>query len=248
MLNVLSNLVKPAKDTGYRIGFVAVLLISIALIYPAFYGIGYESPILQHFITMLLIGLVMSSVIGVLLKNSSTSDTKRLTTGSMFKQTMVVVVGLFAGLVLVIINGGMNTGMDYITANSSGNGLFLGLFAGVSEELFFRGFIQNTIRLYVPIPLLAIIPSALVFALFHFFAYGLEVGVLLILFVMGMFLGILHEIFNDIGVPMLAHIVNNTFGMLPAVMAVVTGNILIIAFIMAFAIMAFIISAIVRRK
>ena len=79
----------------------------------------------------------------------------------------------------------------------------------------------------MPALVFAIIPSALIFALFHFFT-GASPTAFTILFMMGIVLGLLHELFNDIGVPMVAHIVNNVFAMMSTVIAILTGNILII--------------------
>lgn len=239
MVNIGKVLFEKPKDTGFRFGFIAILLVSIAFIYPSFYNIGYTDPSLIQWTTMLIIGLLMSIMFSVMVKSQSqTRIDVGITAGTMAKQIQVLIVGIIAGLVLVAVNVASGVGFGLFSASTT-NGLFMGLLAGVSEELFFRGFIQNMIRIYVPSLILAIIPSAVVFALFHYFAYGLEPMALGVMFMLGIFLGLLHEIFNDIGVPMLAHILNNIFAMLPAVLALLTGNIFIIVLVVGIVIVSY---------
>lgn len=247
MVNVGKILWEKPKNTGFRFGFVAMLLVSIALIYPSFMSIGYSDPQLLQWTVMLIIGLIMSIMFSSMLRGATQSRIDSgLTVVTMSKQMAVVITGIVAGLVLVIVNGITGAGISFV-ASASGHGLFYGLLAGVSEELFFRGFIQNMLRVYVPYLLFALIPSALIFALFHYFAYGLSPVALGVMFVLGLFLGLLHEIFNDVGVPMLAHVVNNTFAMLPVVLAAITGNIVWIVLLIGLVIVSYTFAA-VRRK
>lgn len=248
MVNVQKMLWDRPKNTGFRFGFVAMLLVSIALIYPTFMGIGYTDPVLVQWTTMLIIGLMMSIMFSTMLRGASkTTIDAGITPLTMTKQFAVVSTGLIAGLVLVVVNGLTGAGLGVISGDVAANGFFYGMLAGVSEELFFRGFIQNMIRVYVPSLIFALIPSAVIFALFHYFAYGLSPTALGVMFMLGMFLGILHEIFNDIGVPMLAHVVNNIFAMLPVVMAAIMGNLVLIVFITGIVIVSYIYAA-TRRK
>lgn len=247
MVNINKMLWERPKNTGFRFGFVAMLLLSVALIYPSFIGIGYTDPALVQWTTMLIIGLVMSIMFSTMLRGATqTKIDAGITPETMTKQMAVVITGLIAGVILVAVNILTNVGMGIVTASAQ-NGLFMGLLAGVSEELFFRGFIQNMIRVYVPSLILALIPSALVFALFHYFAYGLSPVALGVMFALGMFLGLLHEIFNDIGVPMLAHVVNNIFAMLPVVLGAITGNLALVVGIVGIVIVAFVYASL-RRK
>ena len=245
MVNINKLIWSKPKNTGFRFGFVAMLLVSIALIYPSFIGIGYTDPVLVQWTTMLIIGLMMSMMFSTMLRGASqTRIDAGITSVTMAKQMAVVSVGLIAGFVLVIVNGFSGLGLGVLAGDTVGaNGLFMGLLAGVSEELFFRGFIQNMIRVYVPSLIFALIPSALIFALFHYFTYGLSPVALGVMFILGLFLGLLHEIFNDIGVPMLAHVVNNTFAMLPVVIAAITGNLVVIVFILGIVIVTYVLAA-----
>lgn len=247
MVNVGKMLWERPKNTGFRFGFVAMLLLSIALIYPSFIGIGYTDPALVQWTTMLIIGLVMSIMFSTMLRGTSqTKIDAGITPVTMTKQIAVVTTGLVAGVILVAVNVITGVGLGVFTASAQ-NGLFMGLLAGVSEELFFRGFIQNMIRVYVPSLILALIPSAAIFALFHYWAFGLSPVALGVMFMLGMFLGLLHEIFNDIGVPMLAHVVNNIFAMLPVVLAAITGNLVLIVGIVGVVIVVFVYASL-RRK
>ena len=228
MVNFKSLLFEEPKDTGFRFGFIAVLLVGIALIYPSFINLGYSDPSLLHWTVMLIIGLVMTMMFSMMLssKSKTTMDTN-MNPDAVWKQMRVLTIGVLAGLILVVVNIATAAGMSPIDANVS-NGFFMGILAGVSEELFFRGFVQNMLRVYVPFMILALIPSAIIFALFHYFAYGLSLTAFVVIFALGIFLGLLHEIFNDIGVPMIAHIVNNIVAMLPSVVLLLTGNIMIL--------------------
>jgi membrane protease YdiL (CAAX protease family) len=110
--------------------------------------------------------------------------------------------------------------------------LYLGLLAGVAEELFFRGGIQALIRgatKEMPFsPIIAIGSASIIFSVFHYWAYNGSMNAFVVMFVVGVVLGVLFEMTNDIGVPMLAHIVNNTFAMLPGVIAAISGSMTIL--------------------
>lgn len=227
---IMKVLFDKPKNTGFRFGFIAMLLVSIAFIYPSFYQIGYSNPALLSFTVMMLIGLMMSIMFGYTLKNKTSSGVDTQMTGiAITRQMQVLIVGVVAGLVLVVVNVVTGMGISFVADISyTEQLLFFGLLAGVSEELFFRGFIQNMLRVYVPSMIFAIVPSAFIFAMFHYFAYGLSITALGVMFALGLFLGLLHELFNDIGVPMIAHVVNNIFSMLPFVIAMIFGNLILI--------------------
>jgi len=241
------------KDTGSRFGFVSILLIAIAIVFPVFYGLGSLSPMVVAYTSLLLAGLVMSIFFSYMYGNIT--RTKRaprgLSAADIQKQFSVVYVGIIAGLVLVIVNGLTNIGGNYLMGSATGIGteevIYLALLAGVAEELFFRGFIQTMIRIYVPSLIFAIVPSALIFALFHYFT-NLSATAFVVLFFMGIILGLLHELFNDIGVPMIAHIVNNVFSMLGTVVILITGNLFIIIGITALAVGTYIVVSLRRGK
>lgn len=237
-MSILSKLFEKPKNTGFRFGFVSILLIGIALIYPSFMNLGYSDPQLQHWSFMLIIGLVMSTMFTSALRNQSMTIDTGMSGDAVWKQMRVVLFGVIAGFGLVATQILTNVGLGVIEG-STANGFFMGVLAGVSEELFFRGFVQTMIRIYVPFLIMAVIPSAFIFALFHYFAYGLALNALVILFFLGIFLGLLHEIFNDIGVPMIAHIVNNVFAMLPAVIAAVSGSIWIMVLLLGIVVVSY---------
>jgi len=239
-MNIGKILWEKPKNVGFRFGFVAMLLVSIALIYPTFMGIGYVDAQLLQWTVMLIIGLLMSFMFSSMLSGyGKTKIDAGITPATIAKQMSVVSIGVVAGLILVALNAVTGMGIK-VVVGSVEHGFFYGLMAGVAEELFFRGFIQNMLRVFVPSLILALIPTALIFALFHYFAYGLNPVALGVMFMLGIFLGLLHEIFNDVGVPMLAHVVNNVFAMLPAVIAVITGNLVIIVIIIGVVIVSYV--------
>lgn len=239
-MGITQSLFQRPKNVGFRIGFIAILLIVITAIMPAFILIGDYNPQLASFQTMFLTGLCGTVFFSVMLRQVSmrSREDMMLSARTISKQVIVLVVGLIAGLIMIISNSFLyssliqNPLLGSIWGNIDSQAFYLGMLAGVSEELFFRGFIGTFMRLVAPNLLLAIIPSAMIFALFHYFAYS-ELAAFIVLFVLGIILGLIHEFTNDIGAPMLAHVLNNTFAMMPAVIAVITQNTLIIVGIVA---------------
>ena len=229
---ILRALFERPKNIGFRFGFFALVLVMLTAVFPAFVSIGIDDPQIASFQGMFLTGLVGTLFFSVMLRNASQS--KRNPDGGIVfspqvvnKQLGVLMIGVLAGLVMIISNSLIYNGGNLLTGAVSAKGLYLGMLAGVSEELFFRGFIGTFFRLVAPNLVMALVPSALIFALFHYFVYS-ELLAFIVLFVLGIILGLIHEFTNDIGAPMLAHVLNNTFAMMPSVLAVLTNNIFII--------------------
>lgn len=231
------SLLERPKNVGFRVGFIAVTLIVITAIFPIFVNIGYPSDLLNSFQGMFLMGLVGTMFFSFMLRQmSQTTDGGKaliLNAKNISKQTAVLIVGIVAGLIMVVTNGLIYTNIEgnvllgSVWGEIDPTAFYMGLLAGVSEELFFRGFIGTFLRLIAPALIFAVVPSALIFALFHYFAYQ-SVGAFIVLFVLGLILGFVHELSNDIGASMVAHVINNMFTMMPAVMAVLIGNLFII--------------------
>jgi membrane protease YdiL (CAAX protease family) len=168
---------------------------------------------------------------------------------NVYKQVLVLLIGLAAGIILVMTNIYINIAghANVLLASAFGTidptAFYLGMLAGVSEELFFRGFFQTFFEIFFGGTLiarfLAPVPAALIFAWFHFFAYADPV-IFFVLFALGLILGLLHSFSNDIGVPMLAHVVNNTFAMMGGVVAVINQNAILIGGLIAVAIIMYI--------
>jgi len=257
---ITHSLFTKQKDVGFRIGFVAIALIAITASFPAFTQIGEFDPQIQSFSNMFSYGLIMtvffSWALRAMVKRRNTKKEQFEISGgiyldpmNVYKQMMVVMLGLAAGIVMVLTNiyiniSGQQANVLLASAYGSieGKGLYMGLLAGVSEELFFRGFLQTMFEIFFGGTLIARlaapIPAAAIFAYFHFFAYA-EPLVFFVLFAIGLILGYLHSFSNDIGIPILAHIINNTFAMLGGVIAAITGNLFMIAGLAAVAIFAY---------
>lgn len=228
------RLMERPKNIGFRFGFIAILLVVITAVFPAFMSIGAYDPQIASFQGMFLTGMVGTLFFSVMLRGMSKTSSEGgiiFSPKNINKQLAVLVIGVVAGLVMIISNttvySGSNLLFGSIWGEINAQAFYLGMLAGVSEELFFRGFIGTFLRIVSPNLIFAIIPSAAIFALFHFFAYS-EISAFIVLFVLGIILGLIHEFTNDIGAPMLAHIINNTFAMMPVVMAVLTDNVFII--------------------
>ena len=229
---IFKALFEKPKDIGYRFGFIAILLIVITAMFPAFISIGASTPQLVSFQAMFLTGLVGSMFFAMMLRNMSKT---RASGGDIFsaqnisKQIGVLMLAVMAGLVMIVANSALygSMGGNVLLASTWGTidptAFYLGLLAGVSEELFFRGFLGTFLRIVSPNLMLAVITTAAIFSLFHWFAYQTFTA-FVILFVLGIILGLIHEFTNDIGAPMLAHVLNNSFAMLPAVLLVIMAN------------------------
>ena len=234
-MGIMKTLFEKPKDVGFRFGFIAILLVMITAIFPTFIAIGVPDPQILAFQGMFLTGMVGTLFFSAMLHKST--QTKgggiEFSPKNISKQFAVLLIGIAAGLVMIISNLFTYSGYSVLFGSVWGTidpkAFYLGMLAGVSEELFFRGFLGTFLRLISPNLILAIVPSAAIFALFHYFAYH-EVAAFVVLFVLGIILGLVHELTNDIGAPMLAHVLNNTFAMMPVVLLVLTDNMFIIMF------------------
>ncbi len=242
---IFKALFEKPKDIGYRFGFIAVVLIVITAVFPAFVTIGASTAQLISFQGMFLTGLVGAMFFSMILRNQTqtrASSGELISPQSISKQIGVLVIGVMAGLVMIVANSmiysmsGGNVLLSSTWGSIDPTAFYLGMLAGVSEELFFRGFIGTFLRIVSPSLILSVVATAAIFSLFHWFAYGTFIA-FAILFVLGIILGLIHEFTNDIGAPMFAHVLNNSFAMLPAVLLVVMANsgiliLLVVLFIM----------------
>ena len=126
------------------------------------------------------------------------------------RQMQVLTFGIMGGAALIMLQVVMGL-FDMMFAVSTAEQLTI--LAAVSEELVFTmvlfGFLLTATEHFKLHWLWAAIPSSIIFALFHFFAYGLQwYGI--ILFIMG---GIIlrwsYMKTRDVGTPMIAHMINN---------------------------------------
>ena len=225
------------KNIGFRFGFIALILVMITAVFPTFISIGVADPQILAFQGMFLTGMVGTLFFSVMLRNATTTKAEGgiiFSPKNINKQLGVLMVGIVAGLVMIISNSLIFTGSNIMFGSVWGiidaKAFYLGMLAGVSEELFFRGFIGTFLRLVSPSLILAIVPSAAIFALFHYFAFH-EISAFIVLFALGLILGLIHEFTNDIGAPMLAHVLNNTFAMMPMVIMVLTDNVFVIVIV-----------------
>jgi len=258
----IARLFEQQTDVGFRIGFVAILMISITAAFPAFVQIGGTDDHVQNFSNMFTYGLIMTIFFSWTLREMVKRRSKRREMNEMsggiyldpmnvYKQTMVVLVGISAGIIMVLVNIYINISghANVLLASAYGSidptAFYLGLLAGVSEELFFRGFLQTMFEIFfggtMIARLAAPVPAAIIFAWFHYFAYSDPV-VFFVLFAIGLILGYLHSFSNDIGIPILAHVINNTFAMLGGVIAAVQGNMLMVVGLAAVAIIAYLLA------
>ena len=87
--------------------------------------------------------------------------------------------------------------------------LVIGVFAGVGEELFFRGLIQPKFQRYLGSPHLGIWVTALIFSAIHVQFYGFLPRMFL-----GALFGYMYHYTGSLFYPILGHILNNTLTLL----------------------------------
>jgi membrane protease YdiL (CAAX protease family) len=87
--------------------------------------------------------------------------------------------------------------------------LVIGVFAGVGEEMFFRGLIQPKMQRYFQSPHLGIWITAFIFSAIHLQFYGFLPRMFL-----GALFGYLYHYTGSLFYPILGHILNNTFTLL----------------------------------
>ena len=211
-----------APKKGFVIGLIGVILIAIAGIAPAFMLIDTVNN--MNFITffvLFMVGLVMTLFFSLSLGSEPDAKQIQFTPMTLTNQMKVALAGFTGGIFIVLVNAGMGFSGNILLGSISTATVFLVVFAAVAEELFFRGFLQSLFRVIFPTlgPIFAIVPSAVIFGMFHWYS-NKEFFTFLILFVVGLGLGIIYETTRDIGAPMLAHAVNNTVSILPVVVTI----------------------------
>ncbi|TDQ17493.1 hypothetical protein DFQ04_2147 [Algoriphagus boseongensis] len=87
--------------------------------------------------------------------------------------------------------------------------LVIGVFAGIGEEMFFRGLVQPKMQSYLNSPHWGIWVTAIIFSAIHVQFYGFVPRVFL-----GALFGYMYHYSGSLWYPILAHIVNNSFTVL----------------------------------
>ena len=93
----------------------------------------------------------------------------------------------------------MDSNVDFLF-----NLLIIAIMPAVGEELFFRGYLQQTITKWTISPHIGIIITAILFSVIHFQFYGLIPR-----FILGVLLGYVFLWSNNLWLPIIAHFVNN---------------------------------------
>jgi len=93
----------------------------------------------------------------------------------------------------------MDSNVDFLF-----NLLIIAIMPAVGEELFFRGYLQQTIIKWTISPHIGIIITAILFSVIHFQFYGLIPR-----FILGVLLGYTFLWSNNLWLPIIAHFVNN---------------------------------------
>lgn len=256
----LAKRLTSTEKSGFVFGAISVFLIGFAFLFVLFVNIGEGQETTRSFVDMLTVGFFGAFAFSMVLaaqRRKKRGDEQALVFEAISSVTMqnqlstVLPVGLMAGIIVVMVNLSVSVGGNILLGSAFGSieptNFLLGFLAGVAEELFFRGFLQTMIEFFLGGTafgrFFAPIPTAMIFAWFHYFAYGDNPIAWLVMFAIGLVFGYLHAISRDIGVPMLAHVINNTFAMMPFVVAFLTGNMFVIVIIGAVLVVVFMYSA-----
>jgi membrane protease YdiL (CAAX protease family) len=142
------------------------------------------------------------------------------------RQMHVLTFGIIGGAALATLQVMMGVfDMVFVTAPATTDQLTI--LAAVSEELMFTMVLFGTLLMVAKHFGLhwiwAAVPSSIIFALFHFFAYGLQWYGIILLIMAGIILRWSYMKTKDIGTPIIAHMINNglVMGMLSVVEMVV---------------------------
>lgn len=228
-----------------KIGLIAIVLIVLMAITPAFIQIGAEVHALSVINQMFIVGLVMTLAYS---DWRSASKAQSASFVNIMAQSKVLVFGLMYGLLVIVVNAFVGMGGNLLLGDLSGGGFYLTILAGVSEELFFRGFIQNFFRSWMR-SWYCVFPAAAIFAGFHYFRYGLTEPVgLIVMFAIGIGFGLVYEVTGDIGAPMLAHIINNAAASMSLVIMWVQGSMMVIGVLIAVLVVSIILGRSKRRR
>jgi membrane protease YdiL (CAAX protease family) len=238
-----------SMDKSYFVfGAIAMFFIGFTFLFVLFVNIGAGQEQTRSYVDMLTVGFfgafAFSTILAAQRKRKAMEAQADIFESfsplSVRNQLSTVLpVGLMAGIFVVMINLSVGVGGNLLLGSAFGSidptNFVLGLLAGVAEELFFRGFLQTMIEFFLGGTVLARyvapIPTALIFAWFHHFAYVGNPTAWLVIFAIGLAFGYIHAFSRDIGTPILAHVVNNAFAMAPAIVAILSANVLGIAVI-----------------
>jgi membrane protease YdiL (CAAX protease family) len=242
-----------SDKSGFVFGAISLFFIGIAFLFTLFVNIGAGQESTRSYIDMLTVGFfgafAFSTILAAQRKKKKQSEEplifEVISVESASRQLgMVLPIGIMAGVFVTVINLAANISGNLLLGSAFGSvdptNFYLGLLAGVAEELFFRGFLQSMFELFLGgtnfARFVAPIPTALIFAWFHYFAYQGNSVAFLVMFAIGLGLGYTQALSRDIGIPILAHVINNSFAML-GVLALFVQQILIV-FVVIIAVVA----------
>jgi len=194
-----SNMVKGINVVG-----AAILFLFPALVYGY---INSNNPLKKIGFSNLLSGkqvfiVVVITIVGLALAGSLGELNKLIPLPAATRNAMDLLENNYVDQILVMAK--MNGLADLFTSL-----LVIALIPAITEEVFFRGALQQAIGNLVSQPFTAIIITAAMFSLIHFSWYGFlpRLG-------LGIVLGCIYYYSKNIWLPILAHFLNNAFAVL----------------------------------
>lgn len=235
--NKLFKIQRPGQDENNTIGFIGIMLCVLAASTAGFFFLGRMDEDLAltwlGWFAFFAVGATFSFALGMKVDYNVSGEDEVMIFG--------VMVGLTVVLMQLIISGVSQVSGNIFVHSTAKDNVLVALLAGVSEELFFRGFIQEAFEKFFPMVGMAAIPSAVIFSLFHYEAVGNNPFALGVLFVGGLILGLVYSMTRNVGVPILAHALNNTIATYAQVSKLVASLWWVAAVPILFAVLAYII-------
>lgn len=193
------------RDPGHKkkAGIVAWFIVVISFLNLYF---AILNPVEEHFNIYIILGLSLVFGLSGLAAFEVDIDLR-------FDESQIRVLaeGLLGGLSLVVMQVVVSVIAQLAQLFLSGTPQEFALMAPAPEELIFTMIIFGTLRAAMPgLPwFVPAIPSSMIFALFHFWAYGVQMISFMILLVGGFVHAYLYERTDDIGTSMVSHLVVN---------------------------------------
>lgn len=189
---------------GKRAGIIAWLIILLSFMTLYFAMLNPEE---EYFNIYVILGLSLVFGIGGMAAFDIDIDLRFDS-----RQIRVLSEGILGGLFLVVVQIVASAVSAIVKAYMSSSSITFALMAPAPEELIFTMLVYGTLRAAMPdMPwFIAAVPASSIFALFHYWVYGVDVFLTPVLMTGGFVHEYLYERTGDIGTPMVSHLMVNS--------------------------------------
>lgn len=204
-----SILVRIRSSQQYSTDLLVVILLTFSVLANTFLAVKYATT--DIYVSVVNIVFICLSLLGLMLHQVFCGGVKYAPTIPTFQSQIIisfVAVGFFLVLIAQTVVFQFTSG-SIVLATFLENKIFY-ITAGVSEELFFRYYIQTKIEQSLPVLKPLCIPVAsFLFYVYHIPVYGSNVYALYAVFVSSVVLGSVYYLSKRISVPMIIHVLVN---------------------------------------